>query len=35
MVTMDGWRPVLNKKAGDQTDFQDPYLFNMQMHALA
>jgi hypothetical protein len=26
---------VLNKKAGDQTDFQDPHLFNMQMHALA
>ncbi len=26
--------PVLNKKAGDQTDFQDPYLFNTTIHPL-
>lgn len=26
--------PVLNKKPGDQTDFQDPYLFNTKLHPL-
>jgi uncharacterized protein len=26
--------PVLNKKAGDQTDFQDLYLFNTTLHPL-
>ena len=25
-------QPVLGKKAGDQTDFQDPYLFNTTVH---
>jgi len=27
-------QPVPGKKAGDQTDFQDPYLFNTAIHAL-
>jgi uncharacterized protein (UPF0210 family) len=27
-------QPVPNKKAGDQTDFQDPYLFNTTLHPL-
>jgi hypothetical protein len=27
-------QPVLGKKAGDQTDFQDPYLFNTTIHPL-
>ncbi len=27
--------PVLNKKAGDQTDFQDPYLFNDNLIKIA
>jgi uncharacterized protein (UPF0210 family) len=27
-------QPVQDKKAGDQTDFQDPYLFNTTLHAL-
>ncbi len=26
--------PVHNKKAGEQTDFQDPYLFNTTLHQL-
>lgn len=26
--------PVFNKKSGDQTDFQDPYLFNTTLHQL-
>ena len=27
-------QPVKGKKAGDQTDFSDPYLFNTTLHAL-
>ena len=27
-------QPVPGKKAGDQTDFQDPFLFNTTVHAL-
>jgi uncharacterized protein len=27
-------QPVLNKKPGDRTDFQDPYLFNTTVHPL-
>jgi uncharacterized protein (UPF0210 family) len=27
-------QPVLGKKPGDQTDFQDPYLFNTTVHPL-
>jgi hypothetical protein len=27
-------QPVQDKKAGDQTDFKDPYLFNTTLHAL-
>ena len=27
-------QPVLGKKAGEQTDFQDPYLFNTTVHPL-
>ena len=27
-------QPVVNKKPGDQTDFQDPYLFNTIVHEL-
>jgi hypothetical protein len=27
-------QPVLGKKAGNQTDFQDPYLFNTTIHPL-
>ena len=27
-------QPIPNKKAGDRTDFQDPYLFNTTVHAL-
>jgi uncharacterized protein len=27
-------QPVPNKKPGDQTDFQDPYLFNTTLHPL-
>jgi len=27
-------QPVTGKRAGDQTDFQDPYLFNTLIHAL-
>jgi uncharacterized protein len=27
-------QPVPNKKAGDETDFQDPYLFNTKLHSL-
>jgi len=27
-------QPVANKKPGDQTDFQDPYLFNTTVHEL-
>lgn len=27
-------QPIQDKKAGDQTDFQDPYLFNTTLHAL-
>jgi hypothetical protein len=27
-------QPIPHKKAGDQTDFQDPYLFNTTVHAL-
>jgi uncharacterized protein (UPF0210 family) len=27
-------QPIPNKKAGDRTDFQDPYLFNTTLHAL-
>jgi hypothetical protein len=27
-------QPIPNKKSGDQTDFQDPYLFNTTLHAL-
>ena len=28
-------QPVPGKKAGDQTDFQDPFLFNTTVHALS
>jgi uncharacterized protein len=27
-------QPIPNKKAGDRTDFQDPYLFNTTLHGL-
>jgi uncharacterized protein len=27
-------QPLPDKKAGDQTDFQGPYLFNTTLHAL-
>ncbi|MHB8218003.1 MAG: DUF711 family protein [Candidatus Sulfotelmatobacter sp.] len=27
-------QPIPNKKPGDQTDFQDPFLFNTTLHAL-
>jgi hypothetical protein len=27
-------QPIQDKKAGDRTDFQDPYLFNTALHAL-
>jgi uncharacterized protein (UPF0210 family) len=27
-------QPIQDKKAGDRTDFQDPYLFNTTLHAL-
>jgi hypothetical protein len=27
-------QPVPNKKPGDQTEFQDPYLFNTSIHPL-
>jgi uncharacterized protein len=27
-------QPVHGKKAGDQTDFQDPYFFNTTVHPL-
>jgi uncharacterized protein (UPF0210 family) len=27
-------QPVVNKKPGDKTDFQDPYLFNTIVHEL-
>jgi uncharacterized protein len=27
-------QPIPNKKPGDQTDFQDPYLFNTKLHPL-
>jgi uncharacterized protein (UPF0210 family) len=27
-------QPVHDKKPGDQTDFQDPYLFNTMVHPL-
>jgi uncharacterized protein (UPF0210 family) len=27
-------QPIQAKKAGDRTDFQDPYLFNTTLHAL-
>ncbi len=27
-------QPVPGKRAGDQTEFQDPYLFNTTIHAL-
>jgi uncharacterized protein (UPF0210 family) len=27
-------QPVANKKPGDQTDFQDPFLFNTTLHSL-
>jgi uncharacterized protein (UPF0210 family) len=27
-------QPVLGKKAGDQTDFHSPYLFNTTLHTL-
>ena len=33
-VVHQGLQPVEGKKPGDQTDFQDPYLFNTTVHPL-
>jgi hypothetical protein len=27
-------QPIPNKKPGDRTDYQDPYLFNTTLHPL-